>query len=401
MLKDLFNSVLENYIDGSTKTDKTDPNYDVLIHKIPMTLGTLFPGRRDLLVAGSCGKGQKTDYPWVAIYNKNITSSAQRGLYLVYLFKKDMSGFYLSLNQGITYYSETYKRKKYECARKVADRFRGAIGDNYFDKGDIDLGGTPGTLGYGYQETNIISKYYAKGTFATEQLEQDLQRILAIYDELVGVLGEDNYDFNNTIYKILFKKEDAFERADKAIENIKKVISSPADVNVVRTLRNVEPKEKRTKRYQEIRTGAPIKKIDYIKKAESDMKIGLLGEDLAMEYEMAKLRSQGYNDLADLVEHVSIKSDGFGYDIVSYEMIGTKMEKIFIEVKTTTNKLDVDFPVSRNEVEESNRKKGHYCIFRIYDAKSVTPSFYKVFGKIEDNFELDPVSYLARYVGKK
>ena len=77
------------------------------------------------------------------------------------------------------------------------------------------------------------------------------------------------------------------------------------------------------------------------------------------------------------------------------------MEEIYIEVKTTTNKLDVEFPVSKNEVLTSNEKKGHYCIFRIYDAKSVNPSFYKVFGKIEDNFELDPVSYLARYVGKR
>ena len=70
-------------------------------------------------------------------------------------------------------------------------------------------------------------------------------------------------------------------------------------------------------------------------------------------------------------------------------------------MKTTTNKLDVDFPVSKNEVLTSNEKKGRYCIFRIFDAKSVTPSFYKVFGKIEDNFELDPVTYMARYVGKK
>lgn len=268
MLKDLFNSVLENYIDGSTKTDKTDPNYDILIHKIPMALGTLFLGRSDLLVAGSCGKGQKTDYPWVAIYNKNITSSAQRGLYLVYLFKKDMTGFYISLNQGITYYSETYKRKKYEYARKVADYFRNEIGDEYFDKDNIDLGGTPGTLGYGYQETNIISKYYAKGSFTTEQLEQDLLKILAIYDELAGVLGEDNYDYNNAINKIVFNDDDSFEPADEAIDNIKKAISSPTDLAVIRTLKNVEPKEKRTKKYSKIRTGAPIKKTDYIKKGQ-------------------------------------------------------------------------------------------------------------------------------------
>ena len=401
MLKDLFGSVLENYINGFKKTGKTDPIYNVLVHEIPRTLETCFPGRRDLFAAGSLGKGQKTDYPWVAIYNKNITSSAQRGLYLVYLFKKDMSGFYISLNQGITYYSDTYKRKKYEYARKVADYFRKEIGDEYFDKGNIDLGGTPGTLGCGYQETNIISKYYAKGSFTSEQLEGDLQRILAIYDELVGVLGEDGYDYNRAITKILFSEDDFFETADEAIEKIKKAISSPTDLSIIRTLKNVEPKEKRTKKYSRIRTGVPIKKIDYIEKAKADMEVGELGEMLALQYEKEKLIKAGYEELASKVRSVSIISDAYGYDIESYELIGAKMEKIFIEVKTTTNKLDVDFPVSRNEVEESNKKKDHYCVFRIYDAKSVTPSFYKVFGKIEDNFELDPVSYLARYVGKE
>ena len=35
--------------------------------------------------------------------DKNITQSTQYGLYMVYLFKSDMTGFYLSLNQGITF----------------------------------------------------------------------------------------------------------------------------------------------------------------------------------------------------------------------------------------------------------------------------------------------------------
>ena len=122
---------------------------------------------------------------------------------------------------------------------------------------------------------------------------------------------------------------------------------------------------------------------------------------LALQFERERLIKEGFNDLANKVRHVSIMSDAYGYDIESYQLIGMKMEKIFIEVKTTTNKLDVDFPVSKNEVEESNKKKGRYCIFRIYDAKSETPSFYKVLGKIEDHFELDPVTYMARYVGNK
>ena len=189
MLKDLFTFVLENYINGFKNAERTDPNYDVITRQLPSAINMQLPTRRDLFVAGSCGIGQKTDFPWVAIFNRNITSSAKRGLYIVYLYRKDMGGFYLSLNQGITYFANTFKKKKYEYARKVANYFKNEIGDDYFDKGDIDLGGTTGTLGLGYQETNIISKYYAKGTFTTEQLESDLKRMLAIYDELVGVLG--------------------------------------------------------------------------------------------------------------------------------------------------------------------------------------------------------------------
>lgn len=401
MLKDLFTYVLDNYINGFRNAERADPNHKVITQQLPVAINMLFPGRKDLLVAGSCGTGQKTDYPWVAIYNKNITSSATRGLYIVYLYKKDMSGFYLSLNQGITYFKNTYRRKKYQYARKVADYFKNEIGDNYFDKDDINLGGSPGTLGYGYQETNIISKYYAKGSFTSEGLERDLKKMLAIYDELVGVLGADNYDYNSAINKIVYDYNDAFEDAVTGIDNIKKAIVSPTDINLVRTLHYVEPKEKITKKYSRIRSKVAIRKIDYVEKAKTDAEIGLLGEMLALEYEREKLIKNGFADLADKVKHVATSGDGFGYDIISYELINSKIEEIYIEVKTTTNKLDVDFPVSRNEKLTSNDLGERYCIFRIYDAKSVNPSFYKVFGKIEDNFELDPVSYLARYIGNR
>lgn len=400
MLKDSFDFILNNYINNFKNAQKDDPNHGVLIHDIPHFINLLFPKRLDLLVSGSCGIGQKTDYPWVAIFNKNITTSAKRGIYVVFLFKKDMSGFYLSLNQGITYFADTFKRKKYEYSRKIADYFRNEIGDNYFSNDDIDLGGPKGTLGYGYQETNIISKFYKKDFFSEKELEDDLKKMIAIYDELAGVLGEDNYDYNKAINKIIYNDDESFESAVEAIDNIKKAISSPTDLNIVRTLQYKEPKEKHTKKYSKIRTNNPVRKIDYIEKAKADMEVGQLGEMLALQYEREKLIHLGYNDLADKVRRVSIISDAYGYDIESYELIGLKMEKVYIEVKTTTNKLDVEFPVSKNEVEESNKKKSRYCIFRIYDAKSEKPSFYKVFGKIEDNFELNPISYMASYKGK-
>ena len=401
MLKESFSYVLNNYINSFRKAEIADPNHDVLINQIPLLLSSLFPMRNDLVANGSCGVGQKTDYPWVAIFNRNITTSATRGLYIVYLFRKDMAGFYLSLNQGITYYKQTYGIKKYEYARKVADYFREEIGDSYFDKGNIDLCGIAGSLGFGYQETNIISKYYPKDGFDNETLLSDLKKMIAIYDELVSLTGEDNYDYGRIISKIVFEKSDVFESAVEGIDSIKKVISSPTDVDVVRILKYAEPEEKRSKKYSKVRNSNAVKKVDYIEKARTDTEIGLLGEMLALSYERERLIKEGYGDLADKVRHVAVHSDVEGYDIISYQLIGLEMKEIYIEVKTTTNKLDVDFPVSKNEILTSNEKKERYCVFRIYNAKSTTPYFYKVFGKIEDNFELDPISYLARYVGKR
>lgn len=401
MISELFDFILNNYNNGYKNAERTDPNYDVLVHQIPIALNTAFPFRQDLLVVGSCGIGQKTDYPWIAIFNKNITTSAKRGIYVVYLFKKDMSGFYLTLNQGITYFADTYRRRKYEYARKVADYFRNEIGDSYFSKEDIDLNASSSTLGYGYQETNIISKYYSKNSLSDLSLTEDLKKMLNIYDELVGVLGENNYDYNDAINKIVFDYNEPFEDAVDSIDNIKKAISSATDLNIVRSLRYVEPKERSTKKYSAIRKTTAIKKTDWLKKAKTDAEIGLLGEMLALSYERERLIKEGYSDLADKIQHVSMKMDSYGYDIVSYQRFGLKYEKVYLEVKTTTNKLDVDFQVSINEVSKSNEKKDHYCVFRIYDVKSAKPSFYKVFGKIEDHFELNPITFMATYVGNK
>ena len=40
--------------------------------------------------------------PWVAVFNRNITASAQTGYYMVLFFAADLSRCWLSLNQGYT-----------------------------------------------------------------------------------------------------------------------------------------------------------------------------------------------------------------------------------------------------------------------------------------------------------
>lgn len=53
-------------------------------------------------IKGSCGAGRWTAVPWIAIFDTRITSSAQKGIYIVYLLNKDTKKLYLTLNQGAT-----------------------------------------------------------------------------------------------------------------------------------------------------------------------------------------------------------------------------------------------------------------------------------------------------------
>lgn len=54
------------------------------------------------IIKGSCGAGRWTPVPWIAVFDKRITTSAQRGVYIVYLLNKDKKELYLTLNQGAT-----------------------------------------------------------------------------------------------------------------------------------------------------------------------------------------------------------------------------------------------------------------------------------------------------------
>src|SRR5207302_266362 len=53
-------------------------------------------------VSWSLGLGHFARVPWIALMDQRETTSTQRGIYGVFLFPEDMSGVYLTLNQGVT-----------------------------------------------------------------------------------------------------------------------------------------------------------------------------------------------------------------------------------------------------------------------------------------------------------
>ena len=84
------------------KTSEIDKEVSDLITKtIPQELES-YLGDKRFIVNGSIGKGLATRTPWIAILDKDITTSTREGVYIVFLFSSDYKHVYLTLNQGTT-----------------------------------------------------------------------------------------------------------------------------------------------------------------------------------------------------------------------------------------------------------------------------------------------------------
>lgn len=148
-------------------------------------------------VQGSIGQGNYAEIPWVCVFNKKITQSATKGIYIVQLYKKDGSGMYLGLGQGITYFREKYASKNpLSKARNVALNLRKIVDipDEYkLDKIDLNCK-TP--LGKGYEAGFIAGIYYDFTKMPDEKkLIEDHKTLMEIYDNIVDLIGDKrNYE---------------------------------------------------------------------------------------------------------------------------------------------------------------------------------------------------------------
>ena len=88
-----------NYAVTTSDIDKEAS--DLITKTIPRELAS-YLNNNDYIVNGSVGKGLATRSPWIAILDKNITTSTREGVYIVFLFSSDYKHVYLALSQGTT-----------------------------------------------------------------------------------------------------------------------------------------------------------------------------------------------------------------------------------------------------------------------------------------------------------
>ncbi len=187
MLKELINDIAEHYLDA--KTSKNERVANLLKKQAPVELQKhLASIQHELLPKGSHGNGNWSAVPWFAVFEPTVTTSAQRGYYVVYLFSADMKHLYLSMNQGATKVQEEFGAQAHEILRARASilRARAPQFKKSFSSDPIDLGSNR-NLPSGYEAGHTFGKEYALPLQVSEaELAQDLQAIVKLYLEIIG-----------------------------------------------------------------------------------------------------------------------------------------------------------------------------------------------------------------------
>lgn len=191
-----------NFLDDKQvheKASKNNPSWNRLVELLPIDIAAKAHLGNAYLVEGSIGAGNLAEVPWICIFDRDITTSAQNGYYIVLLFRSDMEGVYLSLNQGWTQYQNAYGTKVGKetivlNAEKACQILRSV--DDYI-VGPIDLNAHK-SLGKGYELGNICSCYYPfDGTLSDDTFLNDLRNMLGIYKELKGLVGTSILDIDS------------------------------------------------------------------------------------------------------------------------------------------------------------------------------------------------------------
>jgi hypothetical protein len=182
--------------------DTQDPLYKTITATLPsglLSLNDKKSYKEDLVSKGSPGEGVKTLAPWIATFDTNITVSAKRGFYPVYLFSGDLVNLYLSIAFGVTDFEEIFGagKKSLTAIRNAAANKRNyseALLEKNLNKrilselkrSPIDVArGNKNFLHRAYGEGTIFSlEYKLEGLPSNEILCEDYDQILDLYKSM-------------------------------------------------------------------------------------------------------------------------------------------------------------------------------------------------------------------------
>ena len=136
-------------------------------------------------------------------------------------------------------------------------------------------------------------------------------------------------------------------------------------------------------------------KVNYEREARKYRKYGDRGEKIVMMAEIDRVMEElslSRKKAEKKVVQMSMKSDSYGYDILSVNPDGSPR---YIEVKATTGKVgDVEFYYTENELEKSKDYGKDYFIYIVFEIKSKNPKIWVIQNPfLADEVKMKPVQY--------
>ena len=221
-----FKHVLTNYLQVYEEPLKGHPFYSFVKNDLGKPFEELIDNDK-YVVSGSTAEGRWALVPSLRISNKDITTSSQNGYYIVYLFKEDMTGVYLSLNFGARGFHEKYGKNNLKHA---ANNFRKILQEEFEEITNytpMDLSHRPnkkkGVNSKKYEDGDIFNIYYPlEGLNSDDKIINDFNLFLRMYDYIYEKRGttifnaEELSNINNVPAR---SQEPPVEQSDKKFKD--------------------------------------------------------------------------------------------------------------------------------------------------------------------------------------
>ena len=197
-MKAIIDKILNEYVAAKRQTFAGHPMGSFFRNEIPSYIyRTGIVDSRTHLITGSVGQGNWATVPWVCIFDRKITTTATKGVYIVYLLAKDGKTLYLTFNQGCTDIRNSHsKADTIKIMRQKAADIASRINARGFASDErIDLGSGLTELAELYQKGTVFYKAYHQGQVPSdEELKNDLKNMMDIYNEYANAPKPGHYD---------------------------------------------------------------------------------------------------------------------------------------------------------------------------------------------------------------
>ncbi|MEH7420638.1 MrcB family domain-containing protein [Bacillus thuringiensis] len=214
-LREKFLTVMNEYLQARIEKFAGHKMGAVVRHEMTTEITRLpFVDHNQYVVTGSIGQGNWAAVPWLAIMNKDITTSTQRGYYIVYLFSEDMERLYLTLAQGVT---ETTKEEMQKIKEEIREQIH--MSQKVKKDDEIFLGTSPKAKGYANSTAAYIA-YDANKMPSEKELVEDLEEMLCYYEGFIA------YKEEGTKYEMIYERKEVYLDQQSIIDHVSSYIQS-------------------------------------------------------------------------------------------------------------------------------------------------------------------------------